>query len=465
MSARTALLAALFLLATGCDQTPPVLVEVGVVTDTNLEDGPYAVRAVVNDRSGIDRVRLFYTARALSEVREMERVDEPERTDGWRFRGLIDGQPIGTVVRFGVEACDTRGNCALDPLTYPLAAHTFRVGLLPSAPELSGLSPDRGPSSGGTQVQIDGADFRPGAQVFFGERESARTERVRADLLIAVTPPGEVGTVDVSVVNPDGESAVLPRAFTYVPSPELESVNPELGPSSGGTLVAIDGANFPEEGLRVLFDSIPCRELTVLSAEQLTCVTPPGHPGFVDVQLSHDALGGQTLPDAFEYIPPPVVDRAAPSGGPDTGGTVVVLEGENFEPGVLVLVGGNVCVVAEVATDGTSLTCTVPAGNAGVADIVVRNPDGQDDTLEGGFNYLGPPIIAQLRPALGPIAGGTEVRILGAGYSDVMEVEIGGQLAEVTAILDALEIDAVVPPALGPLTPAPRAGCARSTSR
>ena len=175
-----------------CDSSPPLILETAVVSDTNLEDGPYEVRVVARDANGIDRVRLFYSAQALSEVREMVELDAENDEEGVRYRGLIDGQPIGTVVEFAIEACDSRGNCSLDPGTFPFDAHRFRVGLIPSNPRVDEIFPVEGPSSGGTRVEITGGDYRPGVTVFFDDTESPNVERVRADLLIAVAPPHDV---------------------------------------------------------------------------------------------------------------------------------------------------------------------------------------------------------------------------------------------------------------------------------
>ena len=63
-----------------------------------------------------------------------------------RYAADIPGHAIGTVIRWGVEVCDQRGNCRTDPLVYPHDAYQFRVGILPSRPEIDAVTPAEGPA-------------------------------------------------------------------------------------------------------------------------------------------------------------------------------------------------------------------------------------------------------------------------------------------------------------------------------
>ena len=81
---------------------------------------------------------------------------------------------------------------------------------------LTSISPRQGDVSGGTEVLINGAKFAAGATVRFGNVDATQIE-VRSASQIAATTPGydAASTVDVTVTNPDGESATLSAAFTY----------------------------------------------------------------------------------------------------------------------------------------------------------------------------------------------------------------------------------------------------------
>src|SRR4029077_4345287 len=52
------------------------------------------------------------------------------------------------------------------------------------------------------------------------------------------------GTVNVTVTNPDAQSATLVNGYTYNPAPTATSISPASGTTLGGTSVTITGTNF-----------------------------------------------------------------------------------------------------------------------------------------------------------------------------------------------------------------------------
>lgn len=85
-----------------------------------------------------------------------------------------------------------------------------------SAPKISGISTDKGATSGGTSLTISGANFSEGVAVFFGALPAKAVTLVNATTITALTPPASsAGKVDVKVTNKDGQSATLPQAYTY----------------------------------------------------------------------------------------------------------------------------------------------------------------------------------------------------------------------------------------------------------
>jgi hypothetical protein len=77
----------------------------------------------------------------------------------------------------------------------------------PSRPEVKKLSPDQGPSAGGTVVTIKGGGFTGTMQVKFGSKEAASFKVESDGIITATSPPGTAGkAVDVTVTNPQGTS-------------------------------------------------------------------------------------------------------------------------------------------------------------------------------------------------------------------------------------------------------------------
>ena len=86
------------------------------------------------------------------------------------------------------------------------------------APRLyAALAPANGPQGGGTIVAIDGWNFEPGVQVWFGGNPATSVVRDDANHLRATTPRGAPGPVDVRLVNPAAPELVVPSGFTYDP--------------------------------------------------------------------------------------------------------------------------------------------------------------------------------------------------------------------------------------------------------
>ena len=82
----------------------------------------------------------------------------------------------------------------------------------------------------------------------------------------------------------------------------------------------------------------------------------------------------------------PTVTRVEPNSDEVAGGALIEIIGENFQDGVTVTIGGNAASNV-IFVSPTELSVEVPPGIAGSTDIVVTNPDGQSDTLTGGFTY------------------------------------------------------------------------------
>jgi hypothetical protein len=84
---------------------------------------------------------------------------------------------------------------------------------LPGVPVVSAVGPTSGPAAGGTTVTVTGTNFLSGAAVNFGS-VPASSVSISATELSVSSPPLTAGALyDVTVVNPGGSSATLPRGW------------------------------------------------------------------------------------------------------------------------------------------------------------------------------------------------------------------------------------------------------------
>jgi hypothetical protein len=84
-----------------------------------------------------------------------------------------------------------------------------------TAPTVTSVTPNSGPTNGGTSVTIAGANFASAATVSFGSAPANNVTFVDSTKLTASTPPGSAGTVSVSVTNPNGQKGTLTNGYTY----------------------------------------------------------------------------------------------------------------------------------------------------------------------------------------------------------------------------------------------------------
>jgi hypothetical protein len=116
----------------------------------------------------------------------------------------------------------------------------FLVRIEQPAPSLTNVLPDGGPTGGGTPVTLSGANLLSGAVVTFGGAEAGTTTFVSSGNLTAVSPRHDAGLVDISVLNPDGQRATFPGAFTYWGPAAL--ISPATLTVDAGDPFVLDGA-------------------------------------------------------------------------------------------------------------------------------------------------------------------------------------------------------------------------------
>ena len=174
-------------------------------------------------------------------------------------------------------------------------------------PVVTSVSPNAGPSSGGTTVTITGANLTGSTAVTFGSTEAA-SFTVNSDTAIRAESPPGIGTVDVTVTTSDGTSPTSATdQFTYVPAPTVADVSPHAGPEAGGTSVNIKGTGFA--GTASVSFGATATTFTINSDTSITAVSPPG-AGTVDVTVT--TLGGisaTSAADQFTYQKAPDFGR------------------------------------------------------------------------------------------------------------------------------------------------------------
>jgi hypothetical protein len=332
------------------------------------------------------------------------------------------GQP-GTV---GVRVVNSDGGEG----EYP-RAYTWQD--VDAGPRIDGVSPERGSESGGDRVTVRGANFQQGATVRFGDNLGADVNVAQDGRQIEVTtPPGRVGNAPVTVTNPDQQSVTRQSGFAYEtegvdwgnlqwpmsqrvaagqPSEPIYGQAYEAGltdvqDGQGGLRAQVgygpDGSD-PADGGWSWEDG--AYNANAGNNEEYIGTVTVAEPGSYDVAWRYSLDGAVWLYADMDgtdngYSPAqsmalvvfavdqssPQLNSVEPARGLRAGGYTATLRGSNFQQGARVMWGDEE-VTPETVTP-TAITVTVPAGEAGWADVSVVQGAGSRSTLPGGFVYL-----------------------------------------------------------------------------
>ncbi len=224
------------------------------------------------------------------------------------------------------------------------------------APEPTSVDGDSGAAAGGESVTIRGTGFELGCEVTFGATAATNVVAVQATRITCTVPAHAAGVVDITVTNPDDQAGTLENAYTFVAAPAPTSVSPATGSIDGGESVTITGTGF-QDGATVTFGGAAATSVVVVGPTSITCTTPAGAEGLVDVVVTNPDAQAGTLNDGFTY------------------------EDNAFDPAVLALSGW---WRADYA--GAPWTGTASAGASGSRSLVTAGNDPAVGSAVGGLD-------------------------------------------------------------------------------
>ncbi|HKW73567.1 MAG TPA: IPT/TIG domain-containing protein [Candidatus Dormibacteraeota bacterium] len=302
----------------------------------------------------------------------------------------------------------------------------------PSAPIVSGVATNRGPTIGGTSIILFGSGFSGATTVSFGSNAGAGLNVFDDSHLVVTSPAGALGTVDITVTTPAGTSPpTVADQFNYVAltAPVVYGISPHIGSAAGHTLVSVYGDGFVT-GSTVKFGANAGTQVQA-SGQFLSVVSPAGSAGTVDITVTNPAgTSAPGIPDQFIYLPigVPIVHAVSPNRGFSTGGTRVEVFGEGLT-GATAVKFGTTAGTSVIAFTDTVLDVTSPAGTSGTTvDVTVTNSFGTSTTsVADQFSFFTPvlPTVTAVSPSSGPQSGGGTVWITGAALSGASSVVFG----------------------------------------
>ena len=307
------------------------------------------------------------------------------------------------------------------------------------------ISPNSGPTPGGTTITITGTSLASTLGVSVDNNPATGIVKINDTQITAITPAGIVGAKSVVVTTSAG-SVTKTGGFTYTSVvPTISgSISPNSGPTTGGTTITITGTNFVDGLTTVTVDENLATGVVFVSATSITAVTPAGTVGAKNVVVTTPG-GVATKTSGFTYTSVvPTISGLTPINGPTTGGTAISIIGTLFVAGATVTVGG-AAATSVVVVSSTQITAVTPAGSVGASNVVVTTSGGSV-TKTGGFTYTSVvPTITTVNPNTGLTTGGTAITITGTFFVAGTTVTVGGNAATSVVVVSSTQITAVTP--------------------
>ncbi|MFZ9882753.1 MAG: SUMF1/EgtB/PvdO family nonheme iron enzyme, partial [Phycisphaerales bacterium] len=151
-------------------------------------------------------------------------------------------------------------------------------------PTISSVSPDVGPTAGGTAITITGTNLTATTSVTIDGTAATSVAVVSATTVTAVTPAGTAGAKTVSLTTPGGITD-LSNGFTYVAAPTVTSITPDSGATTGGAAVTIAGTGFTG-ATGVSIGGVAATSVVVVNATTITANAPALSAGVYAVAVT-----------------------------------------------------------------------------------------------------------------------------------------------------------------------------------
>ena len=311
-------------------------------------------------------------------------------------------------------------------------------------PSITKVTPNAGPTGGGTTVTLTGSGFVSGATTvtFGGTVIPAGSVTFVSSTQIKVSSPSHAsGSVTVKATTAGGTSG-SGEHFLYG-GPAITSFTPPAGPTSGGTTVTITGTGFTG-ATAVHFGTKTAASFHVTSATTIKAVTKSNRAGLVTVTVT--TPGGTAVAGSdYRYEPVPFITNFTPTVGTTAGGTMVTITGSGFVAGSTTVKFGTTTAASVVvtATNNDILYAVTKPHAAGPVTISITTAGGMG-TSSTTFTFLPVPTLTSITPTAGKLVGGTVVTLRGTNFvTGVTSVKFGATTARSWTVTSPTKIVAV----------------------
>ncbi|VVC42163.1 Sema domain,IPT domain,Immunoglobulin E-set,Immunoglobulin-like fold,Plexin repeat,WD40/YVTN [Cinara cedri] len=222
----------------------------------------------------------------------------------------------------------------------------------------------------------------------------------------------------------------LERSSYECPKPRIDMIKPLSGPIEGGTLVTIEGSNLGlnETDVRdkIHIGDILCHLVDYEISVKIVCKTGPSFTEKVSSIVVGNNAGKTESSVHFSYKNVKL-DKVTPVVGPQSGGTILAINGHNLNIGssVIAFLDNFPCKVNTTHASSTRLTCiTSAATKPQTINAMHLIIDGSNRSLTKPFTYKNDPTIAEIKPLISFLSGGRMITVHGTNFDIIQKPEM-----------------------------------------
>eukprot|EP00824_Muranothrix_gubernata_P008912 TRINITY_DN2148_c0_g1_i1.p1 TRINITY_DN2148_c0_g1~~TRINITY_DN2148_c0_g1_i1.p1 ORF type:complete len:1639 (+),score=352.12 TRINITY_DN2148_c0_g1_i1:139-5055(+) len=273
--------------------------------------------------------------------------------------------------------------------------------------------------------------------VDLGVKQQAKI--INSTKAVCISPPSPVLRETVLEITLNNQQYTDDEVkFHYYRPPMVYEIDPAIGPTAGGTKVYIIGSNFNNTGkIKCKFGSIVVPG-TFINVNNILCVSPPAEkPGYVPLQLSmyeDEFSSGENV--KYLYYENTILNSIGPTCGPERGYTQLTVLGANFIDTGFDMVKcifnysddttDEVIFMNATIMNDETIKCSTPpvldrfganAKKRMYYDVTITlNNKRPEKASYFRFNYYKEVTIKSVEPPVGPVEGGTLVKIKGKNF-------------------------------------------------
>ena len=235
--------------------------------------------------------------------------------------------------------------------------------------------------------------------------------------------------------------------YRYYKEPKITYISPRSGPKDGNTEVDVYGEGFLnfDQNLRCGFGSKEVKG-EFINSNHIKCISPFSSIVQRKIPFSISLNNQQNTKEDIPYVyyENPTIYKIEPiNRGPDSGGTVIRLRGANFNPFKelqdLKLENDTFCYFEDLGKrpakihSSTEIECVTPSSYEKLVvpvEITLNDQQYTDDNVL--FYYYHPPYTYYISPKIGPVSGGTVVKVMGGNFEDtgIVRCKFGDKLGK-----------------------------------